>query len=118
MSTSPQPAVVSPPSSHAYTSFSVSEFCCWTNTCAAVRNAATVTPARISVAVVRAPPTERPIRYAATTAAIPPANDASGRTKPSTPAGPYAITSVAPKPAPAATPSRYGSASGFRKTPW
>ena len=67
-----------------------------------------MTPARINVAVVRPPPTERPIRYAANTAATPPANDTSGSTSPSTPAGPYAITTVAPKPAPAATPSRYG----------
>ena len=28
------------------------------------------------------------------------------------------IASVAPSPAPPATPSRYGSQSGFRNTPW
>ena len=33
------------------------------------------------------------------------------------PAGDKMIATVAPRPAPAATPSRYGSASGFRKTP-
>ena len=33
------------------------------------------------------------------------------------PPGAYATASVAPRPAPAAAPRRYGSASGFRKTP-
>ena len=31
---------------------------------------------------------------------------------------PDLVAAVAPSPAPAATPSRYGSASGFRKIPW
>src|SRR5262245_49221426 len=49
----------------------------------------------------------------------PPTNAATGRTRwPRRPSGRYAIAIVAPRPAPAATPSRYGSASGFRNTPW
>ena len=34
------------------------------------------------------------------------------------PTGPYTTAIVAPSPAPAAAPSRYGSASGFRNTAW
>src|SRR5262245_49219082 len=46
-------------------------------------------------------------------------NAATGSARwPRRPAGRYAMAIVAPRPAPAATPRRYGSASGLRKTPW
>src|SRR6188472_4768012 len=48
-----------------------------------------------------------------------PANAATGSTcLPASASGRYAIESVAPSPAPAATPRRYGSASGLWNTPW
>src|SRR6059036_3286417 len=81
-------------------------------------NAATVTPARTRAPVARAAPTERPRTYASTTATVAPAKAATGTSRPDVPTDPYAIAIVAPRPAPAATPSRYGSASGLRKTPW
>jgi hypothetical protein len=94
------------PRSHEYTSFSVSLFSCWTKVWTAVKNAATVTPARIKVAAVCSPRSDVPIRYAAPTARTAPAKAASGRTYRCPDPGPYAIASVAPSPAPAATPSR------------
>ncbi len=48
--TSRQPELGRRPRIHEYTSWSVSEFCCWTNVCTAVKNEATVTPASTSVA--------------------------------------------------------------------
>ena len=77
----------------------------------------TATPASISVAGLdrRLRP---PISHVTTTAAMAPTNASSGvhdgvdTLLPSS-----AIANVAPSPAPAATPSRYGSANGLRKTP-
>ena len=77
------------------------------------------TPA--SMSVVNGVPCELlAIEYAATTAPIPPANAAIGRTLiPSTTIGtPVRRTMVAASPAPDATPIRYGSASGFLNSPW
>src|SRR5262245_30559070 len=115
-STSFHVAVVKPPSSQVYTLTSVSLCCCCTNVCTAVMNVATITPARTSAPVARARPAERPSTYVRTTEIVAPPNAAGGSScdEPD----PYAITSVAPRPAPAATPSRYGSASGLRDTPW
>src|SRR5215211_4401151 len=45
-------------------------------------------------------------------------NAATGTSAARVSAGAYATTIVAPRPAPAAVPSRYGSASGFRNAPW
>ena len=62
---------------------------------------------------------ERPTAYVRATASAPPTNAATGSARwPRSESGRYAIAIVAPRPAPAATPSRYGSASGFRNTPW
>ena len=58
--TSVQPDVGKPPRIHDQTCCSVSVFRCWTNVCAAVKNDATVTPARTSVAASRSRPAERP----------------------------------------------------------
>ena len=78
-----------------------------------------MTPARISVAASRSRRAERPTAYVSMTATDPPTKAATGSILcPRSPSGRYAIAMVAPRPAPAATPSRYGSASGLRKTPW
>jgi hypothetical protein len=80
---------------------------------------AIATPASINV-VNAVPLACRAIMYAMTTATIPPANAAAGRTLiPTTNNGtPETNTIVAPNPAPDATPIRYGSASGFLNKPW
>ena len=85
----------------------------------AVESAESATPARISVVPGVAPPA-RATPYTTTTEITAPANAASGSRL-----SPYAdtsasdtITIVAARFAPVATPIRYGSASGFRNTPW
>ena len=52
------------------------------------------------------------------TPAIAPTKAASGTVNAKAVDGPNATAIVAPRPAPAAAPSRYGSASGFRNTAW
>ena len=79
----------------------------------AVANAATATPARISDVVVL-PPTDRPRMYVTPTAAKPPIKAKGASSALSLDP---AKASVAPSPAPAATPSKYGSARGLRNTP-
>ncbi len=84
-----------------------------------MKKLATTTPASTNVVTSRSRPAERPIAQVTTTAAAPPTNAASGSSCcPASARGRYEIASVAPRPAPAATPSRYGSASGLWKTPW
>src|SRR5262245_53283607 len=90
--------VEKPPSSQLYTSRSVSERFDWTNSCTAVMNAATVTPARTSAPVARAAPTDRPSAYAQMTATVAPANAATGTSAPVEPTRPYAMAIVAPSP--------------------
>jgi hypothetical protein len=77
----------------------------------------TVTPARMRAPVVRPLPAELPSAYVKTTAIVAPAKAATGTIALFVPAEPSAIAIVAPSPAPAATPSRYGSASGLRNEP-
>src|SRR5436190_8724164 len=97
----------------------VSELRWSTNVWIAVRKVITATPEsrRIAGDVSRPPTLDR--KYARNTAPSAPTNAASG-TASTGPAfdrrPPMAI--VAPRPAPAAAPSRYGSASGLRNTPW
>src|SRR5438309_5327195 len=86
----------------------------------ALKKAAMATPARISPVVFLNPVTVRPNAYAPATARAAPTKPARGTTLTpiSDDPGANAIASVAPRLAPAAAPSRYGSASGLRKTPW
>ena len=77
------------------------------------------TPAKIRV--VNGVPCELlATEYAIATAEIPPANAATGRrlNPPRKSGTPVRSTTVAPRPAPDATPTRYGSASGFLNRPW
>ena len=94
---------------------------CSTNVWIAVVNDTIATPASTSVLVDRSPPNDAPTTYVTATVSIANTNDTNGTgaigqplpTSPQT-----AIISVAPNPAPAAAPSRYGSTSGLRNTPW
>jgi hypothetical protein len=72
----------------------------------AVRNAATVTPAKSSDAVERLPKRDRPSRYVNATASRPPRNAVRGSRFDEAPWPWNTMTSVAPSPAPEATPSR------------
>src|SRR5258708_38688659 len=88
----------------------------------AVSSAATATPARTIEAMPPPMPGDWPPRpapdpspYVIVTAPTAPANAAGGN-RPGL--RPPTMISVAPRPAPAATPSREGAARGVRKTPW
>ena len=77
-------------------------------------------PAKTKVALDRALLNVLPIMYVAKTATNPPTNAARG----SGSINQFSVvdrrnvkTSVAPSPAPAATPNKYGSTNGLRKTP-
>src|SRR6056297_4263146 len=93
--------------------------------CTAVTKDTTATPANTRVTPERAPPpdplNDAPTTYVTATVTIDARNAAA--TTGST--GHDAVTPrptvsaiVAPSPAPAAAPSRYGSTNGLRNTPW
>ncbi len=70
---------------------------------------------------VRLPPNDAPTRYVTNTVRMATTNAATGAGSTGQPAVAErhtVNTSVAPSPAPAAAPSRYGSTSGLRNTPW
>ena len=83
-----------------------------------VSRAETATPARISVDAFECSP-RPPMPQVNATATMAPAKASSGvQVGVLMPPPMSTIANVAPSPAPAATPSRYGSARGFRNTPW
>src|SRR5688572_19842328 len=88
------------------------------NVCTAVRNDATAIPPRIRLVDDRPPRPDRPSPYAMPTPLTAPMKAASGTVTANAVEGPNATAIVAPSPAPAAAPRRYGSASGFRNTAW
>src|SRR5438093_13383338 len=112
-------AVLKPPRITEKTVSVLEVFCSIRNEVNAVASEETATPARIRVVVGTVFPT-RAIPYTTTTEIMAPTNAAIGSTlKPCHDAGaPDTTTIVAPSAAPVATPIRYGSASGLRKTPW
>ncbi len=91
--------------------------CCWRNVCALVSSADTATPARIGVAAFERNPLP-PISHVHATAIIAPPKANNGvQVGVDTPDPTSTMAIVAPRPAPAATPSRYGSARGLQRHP-
>ncbi len=114
-----QPLLLKPPSSHERIDTVSRWFASIRYDVADVASDDTATPARISVVTDDLPP-ERAMPYVANTATSAPPNAARviRLTWPHVAGTGPTITAVAASPAPAATPSRYGSASGLRNTPW
>ena len=118
--TSPHVADVRRPRIHEYTCRTTSLLRCNTNVCTAVASDVTATPANTSVVAERERPNAVPTVYVSATATTPPMNAAIGTGL----IGHVAVASrftanaiVAPSPAPAATPNKYGSTNGLRNTP-
>ena len=109
------------PRIHVYTSRTTSEWRCNRNVWIAVVSDTIATPARTSVTPDLVPPNAAPTTYVTATVARAKRNAIAGAGS----TGQSAVderatvnTIVAPSPAPAAAPSRYGSTSGLRNTPW
>ena len=103
------------------TSRITSEFRSRIHVCVAEVKDTTATPASTSVTPLRDPPKAAPTVYVTRTVATANTNAVAGTGS----TGQVAVVVramvsaiVAPSPAPAAAPSRYGSTSGLRKTPW
>ena len=118
--TSPHVADVSRPNIHEYTCRTTSLFRCSTKVCTAVASDVTATPASTNVVAERERPNAVPMVYVSATAMTPPMKAARGTgsiVQVEVASRLTANATVAPRPAPAATPSRYGSTSGLRNTP-
>src|ERR1035437_10823613 len=90
---------------------------CWRNVCALVSSDETATPARIRVEAFERSPRPPP-SHVTLTAAIAPTKASNGaHVGVVIPPPTSTMANVAPRPAPAATPNRYGPARGLRHTP-